>query len=103
VTQQGEQPPDLELPDQDGSPVRLSEPHGSPVVLYFYPRADTPGCRTQTCGIRDRKQEYDATGAGVWSGRAERTTFVIDEDGVLAKVLPKVSPKQHDDLVLAAL
>ena len=56
----GQQAPDFELPNQDGEPVRLSSLRGSPVVLYFYPKADTPGCTTQACGIRDRSAEYDA-------------------------------------------
>ena len=49
----GETAPDFELPDQDGRPVRLSDLRGQPVVLYFYPKADTPGCTTQACGVRD--------------------------------------------------
>jgi peroxiredoxin Q/BCP len=57
--------PDFELPDQDGQPVRLSELRGRTVVLYFYPKADTPGCTTQACGIRDRGPEYEAAGAVV--------------------------------------
>ena len=61
----GEEAPDFELPDQDGEPVRLSSFRGSPVVLYFYPKADTPGCTTQACGIRDRRAEYEAAGAVV--------------------------------------
>ena len=60
----GAQAPDFELPDQDGNPVRLSAISG-PVVLYFYPKADTPGCTTQACGIRDRGEEYTAAGAKV--------------------------------------
>ena len=141
MIEEGQQAPDFELPDQEGKPVRLSDLRGQQVVLYFYPEADTPGCTTQACGIRDHKADYDAAGAtvlgvspdpvkgvkkfhdkqslnftlladedhavcdlyGVWSGRAARTTFVIDEDGVVAKVLPNVKPKQHDELVLAAL
>jgi thioredoxin-dependent peroxiredoxin len=141
MIEEGQQAPDFELPDQDGNPVRLSDLRGRQVVLYFYPEADTPGCTTQACGIRDHRADYDAAGAtvlgvspdpvkrvkrfhdkqslnftlladedhavceayGVWSGRAARTTFVIDEEGVVAKVLPDVKPKQHDELVLAAL
>jgi peroxiredoxin Q/BCP len=45
--------PDFELPDQDGNVVRLSDLRGRKVVLYFYPKDDTPGCTTQACGIRD--------------------------------------------------
>jgi thioredoxin-dependent peroxiredoxin len=146
----GEQAPDFELPDQDGTPFRLSDLRGRRVVLYFYPRADTPGCTTQACGIRDHQGDYDAAGAtvvgvspdtveavakfrdkyalpftlladadhevaeryGVWVeknmyGRTSwgnaRATFVIDEDGVVRHVIPKASPKTHDDVVLKAL
>ena len=146
----GEEAPDFELPDQDGSPVRLSSFRGRPVVLYFYPKADTPGCTTQACGIRDRGDDYRASGAvvlgvspdeprklrrfadkydldftllgdsdhsvaetyGTWVEKSmygrkymgvQRATFVIDPDGRVATVLPKVSPKTHDDMVLAAL
>ena len=53
----------LELPDQDGEPVRLSSLRGRPVVLYFYPKADTPGCTTQACGLRDHLPDYDEAGA----------------------------------------
>ncbi len=142
--------PDFELPDQEGDPVSLSDFRGSPVVLYFYPKADTPGCTTQACGIRDHRADYDAAGAvvlgvspdpvkavkkfadkhslnfrlladadhavcelyGVWAektmyGRtywgALRTTFVIDEQGAVRHVLPKPSPKTHDDDVLKVL
>src|SRR5436305_1946715 len=141
---------DFELPDQDGRPVRLSDLRGSPVVVYFYPKADTPGCTTQACGVRDRHDEYAAAGAtvlgvspdpvakvkkfhakydldftlladpdhavadayGTWVEKSmygrtywgnARATFVIDADGRVAPVLPKVPPKTHDDLVLAAL
>jgi thioredoxin-dependent peroxiredoxin len=57
--------PDFTLPDQDGRQVSLSDFAGRTVVLYFYPKADTPGCTTQACGIRDRAAEYDAAGAVV--------------------------------------
>ncbi len=146
----GLQAPDFTLPDQDGRPVALSDLRGRRVVLYFYPKADTPGCTTQACGIRDRGTEYadadavvvgvspdpvkavkkfhdkqslnftllaDADHAvceryGVWTeksmyGRkywgASRSTFIIAPDGTVATVFPKVSPKTHDDVVLAAL
>ena len=142
--------PDFELPDQDGNPVRLSDLRGKRVVLYFYPKADTPGCTIQACGVRDHHAGYEEAGAvvlgvspdpvkrvkrfhdkqglnftlladadhavcdayGIWGeksfmGRtymgAERTTFVIDADGVVEEVLRKVKAKEHDDLVLAAL
>src|ERR1700724_283771 len=61
----GQPAPDFELPDQDGEPVTLSGLRGRRVVLYFYPKADTPGCTTQACGIRDHRADYDAAGAVV--------------------------------------
>jgi peroxiredoxin Q/BCP len=61
----GAHAPDFELPDQDGTPVRLSALRGRTVVLYFYPKADTPGCTTQACSIRDRGGEYAAAGVKV--------------------------------------
>jgi peroxiredoxin Q/BCP len=61
----GQQAPDFELPDQDGRPVKLSDFRGQPVVVYFYPKADTPGCTTQACGVRDHRVDYEAAGAVV--------------------------------------
>jgi peroxiredoxin Q/BCP len=65
VLQAGDQAPDFELPDQNGDPVKLSDLKGQTVVLYFYPRADTPGCTAQACGVRDRGSEYEAAGVRV--------------------------------------
>jgi thioredoxin-dependent peroxiredoxin len=62
---EGDAAPDFTLPNQDGEDVTLSDLRGETVVLYFYPRADTPGCTTQACGIRDRSDDYAATGARV--------------------------------------
>ena len=61
----GDKAPAFTLPDQDGNDVSLSDLKGETVVLYFYPRADTPGCTTQACGIRDRSDEYAAADARV--------------------------------------
>ena len=61
----GDKAPDFTLPDQNGDPVKLSDLKGQTVVLYFYPRADTPGCTVQACGVRDRSAEYEAAGARV--------------------------------------
>ncbi len=142
--------PDFTLPDQDGNPVHLAGLRGRTVVLYFYPKADTPGCTVQACGVRDRSDEYAAANAvvlgvspdpprklakfaqkyelgftlladpehevaeayGVWVEKSmygrtywgnSRTTFVIDAEGVVRHVIPKVTPKTHDDEVLAAI
>src|ERR1700748_2627337 len=61
----GDPAPDFTLPDQNGDPVTLSSLRGRPVVLYFYPKADTPGCTTQACGVRDHRADYDAAGGVV--------------------------------------
>ena len=146
----GDHAPGFALQNQDGETVKLSDFAGKTVVLYFYPKADTPGCTTQACGIRDRSGEYEAAGAvvlgvspdepkalrkfadkyglpftllsddghelaeayGVWAEKSMygrrywgnlRATFVIDRDGRIGHVFPKVSPKTHDDVVLEAL
>jgi peroxiredoxin Q/BCP len=65
MTEPGDMAPDFELPDQDGNPVRLSDLRGQPVVVYFYPKADTPGCTTQACGVRDHRADYTQAGARV--------------------------------------
>jgi peroxiredoxin Q/BCP len=57
--------PSFTLPDQDGNEVTLEALRGQTVVLYFYPRADTPGCTTQACGVRDRGGDYEAAGVRV--------------------------------------
>lgn len=61
----GETAPDFALLDQDGETVRLSDFRGRNVVVYFYPKADTPGCTAQACGIRDRAADYEAADAVV--------------------------------------
>jgi thioredoxin-dependent peroxiredoxin len=58
VITQGQEAPDFELPDQDGRAVKLSDFRGQPVVVYFYPKADTPGCTIQACGVRDHQSDY---------------------------------------------
>ena len=62
---EGDKAPAFTLPDQNGDKVKLSDLKGQTVVLYFYPRADTPGCTTQACGVRDRSADYEAAGARV--------------------------------------
>jgi thioredoxin-dependent peroxiredoxin len=65
VLEAGAAAPDFTLPDQDGEEVSLSSLLGETIVLYFYPRADTPGCTTQACGVRDRSAEYKTANAHV--------------------------------------
>ncbi|HZL48339.1 MAG TPA: thioredoxin-dependent thiol peroxidase [Solirubrobacteraceae bacterium] len=65
MIEQGDEAPDFELPDQDGRAVKLSDFRGQPVVVYFYPKAATPGCTVQACGVRDHRADYAKVGAAV--------------------------------------
>jgi thioredoxin-dependent peroxiredoxin len=65
VPQPGDVAPDFTLPDQNGNDVSLSGLRGRAVVLYFYPKADTPGCTTQACGVRDHRPDYEKADAVV--------------------------------------
>ncbi|TML39726.1 MAG: thioredoxin-dependent thiol peroxidase [Actinobacteria bacterium] len=150
MVEEGKPAPDFELPSDSGERVRLSSLRGKPVVLYFYPKDDTPGCTTQACGIRDVYADFRERGAvvlgvspddeashvkfkekyslpftlladpehevaeeyGVWKERnmygkksmgIERSTFVIDSDGNVAKAMRRVKPDTHAGDVLAAL
>jgi thioredoxin-dependent peroxiredoxin len=144
VVDEGQPAPDFELQTDEGETVRLSDLRGKPVVLYFYPRDDTPGCTKQACGIRDAWGQLHATGAQIFgvsvdTGAAHkkfrakyqlpftlladpdrtladaygvgregkqtyaRSTFVIDADGNVAKVMRNVKPERHADQLLAAL
>jgi thioredoxin-dependent peroxiredoxin len=147
---EGQAAPDFELTDDAGDTIRLSSLRGKPVVLYFYPKDDTPGCTAQACGIRDVYGEFERAGAvvlgvspddershvkfkkkydlpftlladtdhtvaeeyGVWGEKSfagrkymgvNRSTFVIDADGNVKKVMHDVKPATHADDVLAAL
>jgi peroxiredoxin Q/BCP len=150
VIEEGQAAPEFELATDSGDTVSLASLRGKPVVLYFYPKDDTPGCTAQACGIRDAWGEFERAGAvvlgvsaddeathakfrakyelpfplladtdhavseeyGVWGEKSymgktymgiERSTFVIDADGTVAKVMRKVKPDTHADDVLAAL
>ncbi len=65
MVEEGKPAPDFELPSDSGDRVRLSSLRGKPVVLYFYPKDDTPGCTTQACGIRDVYADFRGRGAVV--------------------------------------
>ena len=144
----GSAAPDFSLLDQNGETVTLSQFKGKSVVVYFYPKAMTPGCTTQACGIRDSQQAYAAANTvvlalspdqperlkkfedkqdlnftllsdpdhavadayGVWGpkkfmGREydgiHRSTFIIDDKGILREIMAKVKTKSHHEDVLA--
>ncbi len=147
---EGQPAPGFTLASDTGDEVSLESLRGRPVVLYFYPKDDTPGCTTQACAIRDAWGDFQQAGAtvlgvsildegskaqfkqkyslpftlladpdhlvaeqyGVWVEKKnygktymglERSTFVIDADGNVAKVLRRVDPDSHADKVLAVL
>ncbi len=150
AVEEGLPAPIFTLPSDSGEEISLESLRGKPIILYFYPRDDTPGCTTQACGIRDAWGEFESRGAvvlgvspdspkkhvkfrekyglpftlladedhsvaqayGVWVEKSmlgkkymgvERSTFVIDADGNVAKVMRRVKPDTHADDVLAAL
>jgi peroxiredoxin Q/BCP len=92
----GEQAPDFTLPDQDGSPTTLSSLRGRWVVLYFYPKADTPGCTAQACGVRDHAADYgaaDATVLGVSPDPVAELRAFADKHGLSYTLL---SDEKHE-------
>lgn len=85
MLERGESAPDFELMNQDGEPVKLSDFAGRNVVLYFYPKAGTPGCTRQARGVRDRGAEYeqaDAVVLGVSRDRPEQLLEFAREEGL---------------------
>ncbi|MDQ0188996.1 thioredoxin-dependent thiol peroxidase [Alicyclobacillus cycloheptanicus] len=146
----GQMAPDFALPDQNGNVISLADLRGKVVVLYFYPKDDTPGCTKEACAFRDLNHELAEAGAVVYGvsrdsvkshekfagkyglnfplladetsavceaygviqdknmyGRITkgivRTTFIIDRDGKIARIWPKVKVDGHADEVLAAV
>jgi peroxiredoxin Q/BCP len=146
----GDAAPDFALPNQDGETIRLSDQRGKVVVLYFYPKDDTPGCTKEACAFRDLRGAFAEAGAEIFGvsrdsvkshrkfadkyglpfslladetgevcraygvikeksmfGKTalgiERTTFVIDADGRIFRVFPKVKVDGHAEAVLAAV
>jgi peroxiredoxin Q/BCP len=142
MVEKGSPAPDFELASDDGGVVSLVGLRGRKVVLYFYPRDDTPGCTTQACDLRDEMPRIEEAGAvvlgvspdpvashrrfkqkfglnfplladedhevarayDVWKEKSsfgrksmgvERTTFLIDEEGVVADVWRKVKAGEH--------
>jgi len=150
MPKEGDPAPDFRLPADDGKTYALKDLRGTKVVLYFYPKDDTPGCTKEACSFRDNLARVRSKGAvvfgvskddlashakfrqkyslsfpllsdpggkvlnayGVWKEKSmygktfmgiERTTFVIDENGRIRKVFPRVKVDGHTDEVLAAL
>jgi thioredoxin-dependent peroxiredoxin len=150
VISEGSPAPDFELTSDAGERVKLSDFRGKPVVLYFYPRDDTPGCTTEACEFRDAYDVYRERGAevlgvspddvtshekfkskyelpftlladpehevadkyGVWGERKfagktymgiNRSTFVIDREGNVARAMLGIKPAGHAEEVLNAL
>jgi thioredoxin-dependent peroxiredoxin len=96
----GDIAPTFELLDQDGQTVKLADFAGQTVVLYFYPKADTPGCTTQACGIRDRSGEYEAAGAvvlGVSPDEPKDLKKFADKYGLPFTLLSDAEHKVADD------
>jgi peroxiredoxin Q/BCP len=81
VLAEGDKAPAFALPDQNGQKVKLSDLKGQTVVLYFYPKADTSGCTTQACGVRDRRADYEAAGARVIGVSPDEVTDVDEFAG----------------------
>jgi len=91
----GDIAPDFTLPDQDGNPVSLSGLRGKPVVLYFYPKADTPGCTTQACGVRDHQADYAGAGAVVLGVSPDQVKAVSKFDQKYGLGFPLLADSDH--------
>src|SRR2546429_4714995 len=91
----GQSAPDFELPDQDGTPVRLRDLQGRTVVLYFYPKADTPGCTTQACGVRDHRADYERSGAVVLGVSPDPVKKVAKFDNKYGLGFPLLADEDH--------
>ncbi len=87
--------PDFELQNQDGETVKLSVLRGKPVVVYFYPKADTPGCTKQACGIRDRRADYDASRAIVLGVSPDTVAALAKFAGKYGLAFPLLSDPDH--------
>jgi peroxiredoxin Q/BCP len=143
----GDAAPDFAARDQNGGEIKLSEYKGKKVILYFYPKDNTPGCTAQACNLRDNYEVLLAKGYivlgvsvddekshqkfikkfelpfplladtdhaivekyGVWVEKSmygrtymgiARTTFVIDENGMIEEIIGKVDTKNHTDQIL---
>jgi peroxiredoxin Q/BCP len=93
--QPGDRAPDFTLPDQHGAAVSLSGLRGRTVVLYFYPRADTPGCTTQACGVRDHRPDYEQAGAVVLGVSPDSVNAIAKFDDKYDLDFPLLADEDH--------
>jgi len=92
---QGEMAPDFELPNQNGDPVKMSDFRGKTIVLFFYPKADTPGCTVQACGVRDHHADYEQAGAVVLGVSADPIKRIANFAGKYTLGFPLLSDEDH--------
>jgi len=95
MLEQGDPAPDFNLPDQHGDPVSLSGLRGKTVVLYFYPKADTPGCTTQACGVRDHQADYQQADAVVLGVSPDPVKPIAKFDEKYGLGFPLLSDEDH--------
>ena len=95
MIEKGDVAPDFSLPDQHGNPVSLSGLRGKTVVLYFYPKADTPGCTTQACGVRDRQADYQQADAVVLGVSPDPVKPIAKFDEKYGLGFPLLSDEDH--------
>jgi peroxiredoxin Q/BCP len=91
----GDTAPDFVLPDQHGNPVKLADLKGQTVVLYFYPKADTPGCTTQACSVRDHRTDYETAGAVVLGVSPDPVKPIAKFDEKYGLGFPLLSDEDH--------
>lgn len=91
----GDPAPDFTLPDQNGEPVTLSGLRGQTVVLYFYPKADTPGCTAQACGVRDHRSDYQGADAVVLGVSPDPVKAVAKFDQKYGLGFPLLADEDH--------
>jgi peroxiredoxin Q/BCP len=92
----GDTAPDFTLPDQAGNSVTLSELRGRTVVLYFYPKADTPGCTAQACGVRDHRSDYERADAVVLGVSPDPVKRVAKFDEKYGLGFPLLADTEHE-------
>lgn len=93
---EGMQVPDIALSDQQGNTVKLSDYRGKRIVLYFYPKDDTPGCTVEACGFRDSAKEYEAANAVVIGVSADPVKSHAKFDSKFGLGFPLLADENHE-------